>query len=416
MERPANAGLSASRARPPNRPEVPTGYQTGASRRTRDETQGMTLFGPPLHDLKLEDIQAFLNDADAEPLLWEAKGTELRKDGVRKEVCGFANGHQTAYLVLGAVFDQSSRTWSLPGFAFPGDDPPAWVSSVVQQLQPEPRVDVEPIPLDDGHVAVVEVPPIAIPPCFHNGTVYERISGQTVPVKSPLRLSELYGRGEAAQARAENAAKHWAHELLHDESVGGHHEDPEGPRFTVAVNATGNPPDISSRLFTRRFEERQREIVSENLEAITSNAPFGPEYRQWQEQDNYWLEVDARIASQLSSYWHVRVVWDGTAVVRNQVPQGELPPPDQLFEYAIKPAWVTAAKLVDAIAGYGPTHVAFMVETGKKRQRRSGAEPERERYDLQRRMPQPEPDEPAFASVDRELRRAFGERVFEDED
>jgi predicted HTH transcriptional regulator len=62
----------------------------------------MTLFGSPLHDLKLEDIQAFLDDADAEPLLWEAKATELRKGGVRKEVCGFANGHQTGYLILGA--------------------------------------------------------------------------------------------------------------------------------------------------------------------------------------------------------------------------------------------------------------------------------------------------------------------------
>ena len=138
----------------------------------------------------MEDIQAFLDDANAEPLLWEAKGTEPRKDGVRKEVCGFANGRQTGYLILGAEFDKSGRKWSLPGLDFPGDDPPAWVSSVVQQLQPEPLVDVQSIPVDEGHVAVVEVPCIGIPPCFHNGTVYERISGQTVPVKSPQRLSD----------------------------------------------------------------------------------------------------------------------------------------------------------------------------------------------------------------------------------
>jgi hypothetical protein len=43
----------------------------------------MTLFGPDLHDLKLEDIQSLLDDADAEPLLWEAKATELSKT-----VCG----------------------------------------------------------------------------------------------------------------------------------------------------------------------------------------------------------------------------------------------------------------------------------------------------------------------------------------
>jgi hypothetical protein len=286
----------------------------------------------------------------------------------------------------------------------------------LQQLQPEPVVDVQPIPVDDGHVAVVEVPPIGIPPCFHNGTVYERTSGQTVPVKSPLRLSELYGRGEAAQAGAENAANNWANELLYDESVAGYHEDPEGPRFTVAVNASGNPPDISSRLFTKRFEEAQREIVSENLVAITGNDPFGPQYRQWQEQDNYWLEVDDRIAAGLTRYWHVRAIWDGTAVVRHQVPKGELLPADQLFEDYIKRAWVTAAKLIDAIEGYGPTHVVLMVETGKTVQRSSLLEPEREQYRLQRRLAEPEPDEAAFASVFRELRRAFGERVYEDED
>jgi hypothetical protein len=375
----------------------------------------MTLFGKPLHDLKLENIQRFLDDADAEPLLWEAKATELRKNGVRKEVCGFANGHQTGYLILGAKWDEEKRSWSLPGLEFPNDDPPAWVSSVVQQLQPEPRVDVRPIPVSDGHVAVVEVPPIAIPPCFHNGTVYERISGQTVPIKSPLRLTELYGRGEAAQIGAENAANKWADQLLYDESVAGFHEDPEGPRFTVAVNASGNPPDISSRLFTKRFEKAQREIVSENLVAITGNDPFGPNSTQWQEQDNCFLEVEDRIAGALTRYWHIRAIWDGTAVVRHQVPKGELLPADQLFDDYIKRAWVTAAKLVDAIEGYGPTQVVLMVETGKTVQRSSLLEPERERYELRRRLPEPEPDEAAFASVLRELRRAFGERVYEDE-
>ena len=115
-----------------------------------------------------------LQEAEAEPLLWEAKGQRLDKHDIRKNVCAFANGNDAGYLILGA--EQGKDGWSLPGWEFP-DEPPTWVSSVVGDgVVPIPRIDVRPLPgeSDNRRVAVVEVLPIATPPCFSRGTIYER--------------------------------------------------------------------------------------------------------------------------------------------------------------------------------------------------------------------------------------------------
>jgi hypothetical protein len=53
-------------------------------------------------ELELEHIKNFLDQADDEPLLWEAKGTKLDKAEVRRQVCAFANSHEGGYLILGA--------------------------------------------------------------------------------------------------------------------------------------------------------------------------------------------------------------------------------------------------------------------------------------------------------------------------
>ncbi|HWA83326.1 MAG TPA: RNA-binding domain-containing protein, partial [Fimbriimonadaceae bacterium] len=180
----------------------------------------------------MEDIRTFLEGADSEPLLWEAKGTELDPYAVRKEICGFANGRQPAFLILGAAKD--TGTWDLSGLDFDGD-PPAWISNVISEgLRPLPMIDVRSIKVSAGkHVAVVEVPPVAIAPCICRGTVYERVSGRTVPVKEPLRLADLYGRGDIARRQARMAASDLARELFQDPGLPGAN-DP-WPRVAVAV-------------------------------------------------------------------------------------------------------------------------------------------------------------------------------------
>jgi hypothetical protein len=167
----------------------------------------MTIFGPGWADLTLQDVQSYLNDAEDEPLLWEAKGTRLDKNEVRTQVCGFANSHEGGYLILGA--DKTDDGWKANGVAFDGE-PITWLSDVIgdpeRGVRPRPDFDIHAWPADNGHVAVIRVRSTSTPPCIANGTVYERLPGKTPPVRDPVRLASLFGRGDEARKLAEAIA------------------------------------------------------------------------------------------------------------------------------------------------------------------------------------------------------------------
>jgi hypothetical protein len=369
----------------------------------------MTLFGPNLHDLNLEDIQAFLDAADAEPLLWEAKGTKVHPDSVRKHTCGFANGRQTAYLILGAERDEATRSWSLPGVSFRGGDPPAWVSSVVSSgLEPVPDIDVQPLPVGKKkHVAIVEVPPVAAPPCISNGVVWERISGQTVEVKSPLRLSELYGRGDVARRGAQQFAVGAASELVLDNALDGW--EANQLRFAVAVSATGHPPKIGSRLFSEPYEESIKQIANKRLVEFGSG-PFSPASDMPFSQSNRTLNIHDPYSHATRRWWVARVIWNGTAVV-HLTTDAEYVPAKDLAQLDIKPAWIAAWELVDALGGYGPTYMELRVEGGQALKAVGGGQ--LATLSLGRGPLDTRPDDDQFASMERELRRWTGEAVYE---
>src|SRR3954449_9609735 len=65
-------------------------------------------------------------------------------------VCGFANSHEGAYLILGATRASDGRSeqkWRLDGVPFP-DEPTTWVTNVVGDMErgvrPRPDFDVLP--------------------------------------------------------------------------------------------------------------------------------------------------------------------------------------------------------------------------------------------------------------------------------
>ena len=100
------------------------------------------------------------------------------------------------------------------------DEPPLWISNVVgdraRGVRPYPEdLDTRAWPTEDGRqVAIVRIPPIASPPCITRGTVYERVSGRTITVTEPLRLAELFARGDQARRGAEVTANHAAVDML----------------------------------------------------------------------------------------------------------------------------------------------------------------------------------------------------------
>ena len=142
--------------------------------------------GKELHGLALDDVRELLDDAESEPLHWEAKGIAIKPGEVRRQICGFANSHDGGFLILGT--DVQDGAWVLDGVEFPTDDLPSWVSSVAEGVQPYPDgLDTQPIRVDDRRrIAVVWVPPTPTAPCNAHGTVYERVSGRTGQRSRPV--------------------------------------------------------------------------------------------------------------------------------------------------------------------------------------------------------------------------------------
>ncbi|MGH3040868.1 MAG: AlbA family DNA-binding domain-containing protein [Gaiellaceae bacterium] len=367
----------------------------------------MSLLGPPLHELAIEDVERFLADAEGEPLLWEAKGTKLNKGAVRKAIGAFANGLETAYLILGA--EETVDGWALSGFEFP-DDPPAWVSAVVHDnLRPAPRVDVHTLAVGNGRsVAIVEVPPIATPPCVNQGSVFERVSGRTIPVEDPMRLAELYRRGQRARDGALGNSVAAAEHMIGERAF-----RPSRARFALAVSLAGHPPDIASRLFSHAYEESMTEIVGAQLVprgpalppgfAPTVTPTFGQSLRQLIIQDDH--------SAPSPQGWDVRVIWNGTAVIQYLTDAGTAFI-DHLARGEVTEAWRAAYALVAGLGGYGPAYMELRLDGGQAIPAAGGGGP------LQVSLGRGPLDGPAedadFASVERELRRARGEAIYEE--
>ena len=167
----------------------------------------LDLFGVPWGDLSIEHVEAFLSEEKEEGLVWEAKGTTLHADSVRRSVCGFANSHEGGYLILGAAYRDGG--WRLDGFEFP-TEARVWIGSVVADgLCPAPAIDVATFPREGGReLAIVQVPSIPVPPCICRGSLYERLPGRTVKIGDPTRLADLFARGRRAASSRRSGSRH----------------------------------------------------------------------------------------------------------------------------------------------------------------------------------------------------------------
>src|SRR4051794_10137063 len=124
----------------------------------------LPLFETPWDKLDPEAVNAFLKTAREEGVTWEAKADDergrLHADSLRKAVCGLAN-RIGGYVLVGAKWNRTERSWELPGITPPDDEPELWIGKVVRGLSPAPRFEARAWTHEDGRViAVVWVEPV----------------------------------------------------------------------------------------------------------------------------------------------------------------------------------------------------------------------------------------------------------------
>jgi hypothetical protein len=363
----------------------------------------MTVFGPPWDQLRLEDLAAFLRDAPSEPLNWEIKGN-LNAGSLRKAVCGFANGHDDGYLIIGAK--EQAGSWALDGTTFTGQDPPAAITDLLVNggVQPYPDgLDVQPFDLGNGkHVAVLRIPPVATPPSMTKGTVYERVAGQTIPVTDPTRLASLFERGDAARQAGVAKAEQIAAQVLRTASAG-----PENVQFGFGLAAPGFPLDLTPRLFVPSFsadaEARIRAVLADDARRLPpGEARISRSVTQFEliykvEATDRRLGFDWLV--QVSRLGAVGVHWTtGAQHSRIDSIVGSLGSP-------LGRAWRFGDGALTALGVHSPRYLHMIVGAPFP----PAALPKIARGGVFG------PTEDALASIERELRRASGEVIFEDE-
>ena len=228
-------------------------------------------FGVPWDQLDVHALRTFLANAGSESLRWEAKADNERgaldRRDIAKAICAFANSELGGYLILGAKQDGRGGPWVLPGLAMPpsGDLPP-WVSQIAAGMRPRPTIDVRELGAerDRGPTAVVWIPPAGEPPVItQDGTVYLRVAGASIPVTDQHVLAELFASGKAARARAESAASSDKNLQPGPSSYGG---------FIFA--ATGGPRGLDAPLFRSRVFDAMEASLRDAFKTWVGPAPL----------------------------------------------------------------------------------------------------------------------------------------------
>jgi hypothetical protein len=370
-----------------------------------------------LHELTLDHVRNFLGDAGPEPLLWEAKGTKLDRREVRNQVCGFANSHDGGYLILGA--DDKSGGWKLDGVSFP-DEPPVWVSNIVGDggVVPYPDgLDTKALMVDDEkYVAVVWIPPSPTPPCNAGGTVFERVSGKTIPVREPLRLAALFERGDAGRATARDRSVGAAKEALYR---GREHMAyaAEVLQFGLGLAAVGYDADPAAVIFRAGYEAQVRSSISSVLphgiggQHITVYATTA--------QDSRTFATDTP-EKRLGFWWSVEVDWHGVVSIYCVTATSNAGDRSIVFRDPLRAAWTCAEELLGPLGAVGERHLTITAAgadfpsngtpSGVLVQPMIGSE----RWPTVLRGPLTSAvSDGALKSIERELSRAAGETVYE---
>jgi hypothetical protein len=313
------------------------------------------LFGVDWDRMALKDLRRFFAElADPnESLIWEAKGGDIRPAHVHEALSAFGNSTLGGYLILGAEGDpRKGIPWTTPGWRFP-TEPQLWISQVASALIDGPDIDVRAWPTeDDRDVAVVAVPPAAVPPVITpGGLIFQRVVGASPKVTDPRELRTILDRGDAARERARTRAEQMrARAMSPPDGMGPPSQHPVA--ISIGLASTGAGEDVAAQLFTDRFAAAFRAVVKRHPfqhPGLNKRLAFDFSDKSmigWMEgipDEGYTLLADRDGSIGVSLRWREEVdalpgVLDGN---RLSVP------------------WGLADELVRELGGYGPAYLAL---------------------------------------------------------
>jgi hypothetical protein len=328
------------------------------------------LFDAAWEHLDQADVERFLRDAGDEGVTWEAKGASPKgesphPESLRKAACGLAN-QIGGYLIVGA--NQTAVGWRLEGIAQPAEEPVLWLGQILRGLQPTPRFQVAgPFAVGEERIALVaRIEPVAISPCMTpQGRIYERVSGETLPVQDPTLLERLFRRGEQTRSRAEHFARRAAERAIDlpdwipERSVS----------LCVGLSSVGHATeDISSRLFT----EATHDLLVKGIWELHGDVqPISIDLAPT--QDSYVASIDSQrhqhfegdvVTDIFRTSYFIQANWDGS-VAAGVWSSDDFPPNIIGTETLLSRLWSQAAEIGAQLGGYGPSHLSIVVVVAK---------------------------------------------------
>jgi Putative DNA-binding domain len=329
------------------------------------------LFGVPWSSLKRDNVESFLSEAGDEGVTWEAKGggpdaPRPRAASIQKAACGLAN-QIGGFLLIGA--SKVGARWKLNGIEAPAEEPALWVGQILRQLQPVPRFEVsEPFTLADGRVSlVVKIDPVASPPCMTpDGRVFERVSGETLPVRDPALLERLIRRGDHARGRAEYIARRAAERAI---LLPGWFDD-HCFSISVGVASVGRvTEDIASRLFTERCHEAMLkaiwDLIGDEQPEIVDVFQAQDRYTALaQSRRNQHTGLGGRLIGITRYAKFVQANWDGSVAAGMWFSDDLLHQPVDP-DLLIAKCWAETEAIATLLGGYGPVQLQVLMSNAK---------------------------------------------------
>jgi schlafen family protein len=312
-----------------------------------------------------------LTQRTEEGVTWEAKAEDPAGEGripgrlqarkIAQGVCALAN-QVGGYFIVGARKEEDA--WKLPGITRPSSEPGLWLDQILAGLQPQPRLVHKHWKVDDDWVvALIRVEPLAETPCMtRDGQVFERVSSETLKVKDPVRLNELFRRGREARDVAEAGAHLASTELFEYPGIFNRRSVWIG----LGLMAASYKPDIGSLLFHSEFNQAIHKGFGDRLCIEAGLSPpqaVEPIMRQ---------SFVAPAGGNDLYYWVVSAHWSGRVGVLAAL-AGDMVLHQSLFDSFVIPAWNLAADLVEHLGGYGDARMelSVRVQTDEVAQRRA---------------------------------------------